>query len=446
MAAQEKAKQSQAKPPPPPAAPAPKEDILSQFDAPNTAPPPPAFDAAVLPPQPATVAPPSFSVVEQQQNFPAPPAIEPLAAPSAPTFDLLDMGGGGNNTAQQVTPMAPPPPPPQQSSSNNDTMGIDEDVLAALDPAERAALIDEQRQILAQIEEAKKQDQASSAAARALAFDQRSNTAAAAAAGALETMPTRSSSSKKKAPPKYSSTTSSSAGATTTVDLGAGERAPLHGQEKTKQAIQDGTAVLCQCVNCQSWMQVTDNATLMFCPNCQVVSPVIIPEGNVDLEAAAQLSADQELAERLQREEYAKAEGPTRKVKKKAVVKQPKKDEGQSWYDWLVGNPDQAEVAVPARGSAELPSRVRNSNSKPSGGGLTAATTGEETGIISYSSREEDNYAGGPRVAESKSMFACVADSITMAATEMMGGENEDDHGVDTTSLLAMPQVSRQRD
>jgi hypothetical protein len=229
------------------------------------------------------------------------------------------------------------------------------------------------------------------------------------------------------------------------VDLGHGEKAPLHGQEKTKQAIKDGTAVLCQCVNCQSWMQVTDNATLMFCPVCQVVSPVVIPDGNVDMEAAAQMSADQELAERLQREEYAKAGDGPRRVKKKAV-EAPQKGEGQSWYDWLMGNPEKAEVAVPARGSAELPSRQRQ-------GGLTSATTGQEGGIISYSSYDEDDErrglvsGGGPRVAESKSMFACVADSISMAATEMMGGDDGTNvHGVDSSSLLAMPQVSRQRE
>jgi hypothetical protein len=318
-------------------------------------------------------------------------------------------------------------------------------------------LLEEQRQIMEQIENTKASNQASGAAARAMAFDQRSNTAVAQAVGNLD----RPSSSRAAAAPssaskKKKSSSSSSGGTPRTVNLGAGEDVPLHDQEKTKQAIKDGTAILCQCINCQNWMQVTDNATLMFCPVCQVVSPVERDGSspNVDMEAAAQMTADQKMAEQLQQEEYKKAEGTTTARAPKAAKPQVV-EEGMSWYDWMVGNPKVAPT--PTHGSSELPSRVAKAAAKPAatGSGLVAAHTGEEGGhgVINYSSSYDEGttrpIGSGARMAESKGMFACVADSITTAAqavTTLSEDPEGNVHGVDSSSLLAMPQVSRQKD
>jgi len=40
------------------------------------------------------------------------------------------------------------------------------------------------------------------------------------------------------------------------VKIGNNQTVALHGQERTKKAIKDGTAILVQCINCQNWMQV----------------------------------------------------------------------------------------------------------------------------------------------------------------------------------------------
>jgi hypothetical protein len=460
MAAQERTKQAQHKPEPPP--PSDDADLLMAFDAPND-PPPPAFDTSLLPPAaaapaPADIPPPAFDSVHdsatQQMFFPPPPPIDavappppsmssaPIFEPSAPSFeDLLD-GGHHNHQPNSLETMQAVPPPVAQPD-------IDEDVLAALDPAEREALLEEQRNIMEQIEKEKANNQASNAAARAMAFDLRSNTAVAQAAGAFERPSSRaaaaapSSASKKK-----KSSSSSSSGDPRTVNLGSGEDVPLHDQERTKQAIKDGTAILCQCINCQNWMQVTDNATLMFCPVCQVVSPVERDGSqSVDMEAAAQMTADQKFAEELQQEEYKKAEGgsATARAKTAAPKKKEVVEEGMSWYDWMLGNPKVAPT--PERGSSELPSRARPA-------GLVSAQTGEESGVISYSNSYDEQTrplagGGGARMAESKGMFACVTDSISTAA-QAAASLNEDPdgnvNGVDSSSLLAMPQVSRQRD
>ena len=86
------------------------------------------------------------------------------------------------------------------------------------------------------------------------------------------------------------------------VQIGNNQVVALHGQERTKKAIKEGTAILVQCINCQNWMQVTESATLMFCPVCQVVSPVVKQSEVLTKEEAIQLTMDRKLAEKLQAE------------------------------------------------------------------------------------------------------------------------------------------------
>ena len=86
------------------------------------------------------------------------------------------------------------------------------------------------------------------------------------------------------------------------VQIGSNQMVALHGQERTKKAIKEGTAILVQCINCQNWMQVTESATLMFCPVCQVVSPVVKQSEVLTKEEAIQLTMDRKLAEKLQAE------------------------------------------------------------------------------------------------------------------------------------------------
>jgi hypothetical protein len=468
MAAKERTQQAQKKAPPKQA----PVDLLSDFDAPSTEKdPPPSYGTNFLqPPLAATVAdipPPAFSHVEPQISFPPPPPIDAVMPPppmesayspsappaaSAPCFeDLLDTQQHHhqtqNHSLMDMQAVPPPAAPP--------SIGIDEDILAALDPAERDALLEEQRKIMEQIEKERSNNDASSATARAMAFDQRSSSAVAKVAGEYD----RPSVGRSVAPAARARATQSS-GAGPTVDLGAGEQVPLHGQDRTQQAIKEGTALIVQCINCSNWMQVTKDATLMFCPTCQVVSPVDSTgaASSADMEAAAQLAADAQLAEELQKEEYKKAEGGSTERPRTATTQRKQKIERgqqveQSWYDWFTGSTatttptKPAATVVPERGSAE----IRRSP------GLIAAQTGEERSTGQSRSYDEgegllgSGGGGGARVAESKGMFSCVADSISTAATSMtaynLGQDDEGNvHGVDSSSLLAMPEVSRQRE
>jgi hypothetical protein len=472
MAAKEKSQQAKVAPAPP----APAVDLLMDFDAPSTEKdPPPSYDTNFLAgvPPPAFDEPPAFDAVEsnvmnqiQHHNtmeflppppidsvMPTPPPLDNILPPppedpmmmmmpsapaaSAPSFeDLL----GGTTMQQPSSEFHPPPLPPPFEESQPAALDIDESILNALDPAEREAFLEEQRKIMEQIEKEKSGNRASGAAARAAAFDQRSSAAVAQVAAAYD------GSGRSRA--KKSSSSRRSTGGTT-VNLGEGNEVPLHGQEKTQKAIEDGTAIIVQCLSCSNWMQVTGEAEVMFCPICQTVCHVekAGAASAADMEAAAQLAADAELAEKLQKEEYARAGGgggSTRRRQARTPAPAPAAaTEGQSWYDWLVGAPAPAPAASSNARSAEIrPQR-----------GLVAATTGEEGGIGRSRSYDESQglIGGGARVAQQKSMFACVADSITDAANQMTAFTLSEDaegnvHGVDSSSLLAMPDVSRRRD
>merc|ERR1740117_1059717 len=211
-------------------------------------------------------------------------------------------------------------PPPMEASEQQQQqqpaeLDIDESILNALEPAEREAFLEEQRQILVQIEKEKSNNETSGAAARAMAFDQRSSNAVANVAASYEgggrTTSSSSNSSSRRSKPSTATSTSSSNSNSRMVDLGGGSgEVAVHGSEKTQQAIEDGTAVIVKCMSCDNWMQVAEAAELMFCPICQVVCPVEKKGAatTADMGAAAQLAADAELAEKLQKEEYAGAQ------------------------------------------------------------------------------------------------------------------------------------------
>ena len=461
MAAQERAKGAPA--PAPATAEPPAITESSSFDLMNApppvaaAPPPPAFDAQSLPPPPAasTTAPPAFDAFSlpppTTEAPPAPSAVvpngaslmwDPMApapppntsatmatpptddtwtpsAPSAPAYeDLLGFGD---------TQALPPPPPPAEETAG----GLDDETLQAIlamegmSMAEKQAMIAEQERIMAQIEESKKPPSQTNAAD---AFVQRSHAAAVQAIGGGSR---------------------SSGGATRTVDIGNGTEVALKGQEQTQKAIKDGTAVLAQCLSCENWMQVTSNATLMFCPTCQTVSPVLKESDDA---AAAQMKADMELAQRLQKEEYSAAE--RQEARQKAAAKKKtataSSSSSSSWWDYFgLGSGATAETGVaasPPPSFAQKPTaRGDVGVSRPPGSGriLEPVHTGEERPSYAASTGMDS----GAVVAQRQSLFACVGDSITSAATQITNALATDEegnvHGVDSSGLLALPQVGR---
>jgi hypothetical protein len=469
--------------------------------------PPPALNAAVhvhglappsmfsvpVAPVTAAVAPPSMSMWDP--HAPSAPAMEDLFEDTAvtapnqmqtndPTPPSMDDWGN-----LQVIAMAPPAPTANANTNTNNTTNNNNNNTTSneMDPAmveailgieglsnqEKRELLDEQKRIMASIESEKVAATNSTATDRANAFEQRSFSAAVQSVGSATTTTTTT---RARVP-----TAAASDGTNTrTVNLGDGQEVALHGQERTRQAIAEGTAILVQCTCCSNWMQVTETATLMFCPVCQVVSPVVQETGRG--EEAAQLKSDQEMAEQLQKEEYKAAGREERKAAK--AVRAVQEEQSQSWMEYF-GMSTSTTSSAAVRPSSQPPAfaipaeRPRERGelgvSRPPGAGprtgkpgLSVAHTGEERGqsqTITFSNSYDEhdgllmNSSGGTRklpaarVAGQQPLFNCVADSITSAASQAMTaihthtlGQDEEGnvHGVDSSGLLAVTNVGRE--
>ncbi|CAJ1951230.1 unnamed protein product [Cylindrotheca closterium] len=361
-----------------------------------------------------------------EATAPTPPAAASAATPAAgdlSTFESLmastttpqpNSSPTTTTTATTTPEPAAVPAPPQ----------IDEDLLASLPPEEREALLAEQRQIWEEIERKKAAapKPLTGAAAKAAAFNQRS---AASVANVVDT-PAFARPPAPKTPPR----SNVSAGSSNTVNLGDGD-VPLHGSGQTDKAIKDGTALVVQCMSCNNWMQVTGEANLMLCPVCGVVCPVEKTGATADMTTAAQVAADQQLAEELQKEEYKQVSNyrDRRRTENAAAGGAPG---GQSWMDWIAGTPT-AAPGTAAGATARSP--TNNAAASP-------RSPNERQGLIAGNSGNGGNGNGGARVAQQpQSLFACVADSITTAAEQMTGIQLSEDkegnvHGVDSSSLL----------
>ncbi len=488
----------------PPSIPPPQ--FMNDYDLkPPSMSPPPQYMApptATMPPPP-----PSFEIFEQQQKSalppPPPPAFDTIEndllgfptaqAPSAPPTEesLLDNFNG-------MTPMAPPPPtyPTEQMNDSDEVFDFDIDG-NALSPEEKRKLMEEQRAIMEQIQKQASENKASEAAVRANTFESRmmgsqtfpapipaptiaprittttspeiDGVTTAIDVGSIDpteieeqrrileeiqkqVRKTQGNTVGDYQSPDVSSSTRPAA--PSTVDIGDGKQVALHGQEKTKEAIKDGTAILVQCVNCDNWMQVTAAATLMFCPICSVVSPVIKQDGFQTTEEIRQMEEDRKLAEMLQNEENAAVSDypGNRRLEASRTSKSIKPPEETSWWDSLMvsmgvsANPEEDQ-----KHSGEISVSRPPGSMTPSQRMLHGAKTGhdyEREGLLGSGGSNPR----AARVAESKPLFSCVVDSVSQAASaaaagvsSMAYGDDEEVHGVDTTSFLAVPNIGDDR-
>ena len=112
--------------------------------------------------------------------------------------------------------------------------------------------------------------------------------------------------------------------------------------------------------------------------------------------------------------------------------------------DWLKGTP----APFPATRSAQTSSQSSTSRSG-GGGGLVSAVADESVGLMSAVGGGGGGESGARVAAPQKNMFSCVADSMGSAVHQMYQFQADDEgnvHGVDSQGLLAMPDVSRQRE
>jgi hypothetical protein len=274
------------------------------------------------------------------------------------------------------------------------------------------------------------------------------------------------------------------------VKIGDNQTVALHGQERTKKAIKEGTALLVQCINCQNWMQVTATATLMFCPVCQVVCPVVRQSEVLTKEQAIQLTMDRKLAEKLQAEAYASDDkkkpqesgyfarlfgtGESAAASTTAAAASNTSTGSQSLWDKIssivsYGVEEEPRprgelgVTRPPGASATTSSSISTYPGQRRSTTLTPATvTGsheEETrGLLASSpfnpaydnlhpvvvDGNEANLPAG-RIAEQRPLLSCVYDSVSSAASAVFSSEEPVDeegnvYGVDSRSLLAVTE------
>jgi hypothetical protein len=453
------------------------------------APPPPAFD---------TIAPQIFAA-QQSSSSNVAPSVTLMNASDA---DLL---GGDFGSIQ---PMAPPISAPsfeqvvqqqQQQQQQLDWSGsianhttvqdnledvydfeLDENGMK-LSPEEKRKLIEEQRAIMERIEREARNNKASEAAIKADAFAARmagSNTSTAVTSPqemstTIEGFSASEIEEQKRILEQIQSEakgahqraqTGDQNGNVGSINIGGGHNVQLHGQEKTQEAIKKGTAQLVLCLNCNNWMQVAETATLMFCPICSVVSPVVQQDQVLSKDELLQMEQDRKLAESLQAEERAAARGDGSSSEypgnRRAATSRASATAGnseKSWWDTI------SEALVGVGVSADAPGTEtanRSSTYNPPGSTfsnqrtLHSAITGEEGGDERLGLLSNEGGGDGrpaARVAASQPLFSCVVDSISStanAASNYIMGEDDDEdevHGVDASSFLAVPNAGREK-
>lgn len=158
--------------------------------------------------------------------------------------------------------------------------------------------------------------------------------------------------------------------------------------------------------------------------------------GGADADADEQVLTDEQLAEQLQKEEYERANNATRASQAQRRQQRAAAEAAQdsSWWG-----------TVSSIFTAQAPGQEAPPASSPS-------TRGAGGGAPPSSSGAAPGGAGAARVAEKQPLFSCVVDSVAGAAntlgTALTAQTLDEDregnvHGVDSSSLLAVPQVSR---
>jgi len=404
------------------------------------------------------VPPPPFDGIEelqkskQEETFPPPfesvhaDILQFTCAPSAPPVEdscsvILDHA----DHLDGVTPIMLSPSCFDKDKQEKETDLFASFQLEGLSEEDKIKMMEEQRKIMEEIKQHTVENTTSVVAARANAFDLRSNVNAAAAAST-----SNGSAAQVTCGVSLDEHSTFQSSEERTVNIGSGQQVALYGEGRTRDAMKDGTAILVECPNCQSWMQVAATATLMYCPLCSTVSPVTEQGEIMSKEELTQIENDRKLAERLQNVESTQGE-PSEESQQYQITNS--EENNKSWWDSI------SETFLPSSVSSEQTEKnyAAVSVSQPPGYSLQEVNTGlgmtaektvdssihEQERLLGHSNRSTETF----RVAERKPLFSCVVDGISNTANVLgttLGSNADEDnnnvHGIDTTSLLAVPE------
>jgi hypothetical protein len=174
-------------------------------------------------------------------------------------------------------PVPPPPsfaefeeqlqrkPPPETKIETDTSFDFDVDGIP-LSQEERQQMLEEQHRLYENIMKEKAANDIAIARASADAFDSRSPAAASRAEVRNEQMDSmgRDVDPRAAGGPKTEGEQTDINEPKRYVQIGGNQTVALHGQERTKKAIKEGTALLVQCINCQNWMQVSEDVLVFL--------------------------------------------------------------------------------------------------------------------------------------------------------------------------------------
>uniref|UniRef100_A0A7S3Q3S0 Uncharacterized protein n=1 Tax=Chaetoceros debilis TaxID=122233 RepID=A0A7S3Q3S0_9STRA len=408
------------------------------------APPPPA-PTMMAPPSmampmapPTQAAPPAFDSISLD-IFEAPTASAPPSAPSAPPVEavaqpsadfLSDFGG--------IMPVAPPPM--QQEENVDDVCDYDFDG-NQLSHVEKARMIEEQRAIMEQIAKEASNEKTSMAAIKADAFANRMAGNGPVAAGvdgfsASDVEEQRRIMEQIEAAAKQKSEEEPSV-ATSSVDISSRMTCNI-----SAVAGVDGFSAS----EVEEQRRIMDRIESAAKPK----SPNLV----ISKEEILQMEEDRKLAEALQAEDYGAAgddgasEYPANRSRQRtaAAGAAAAGSAEKSWWDSISDTLDSYVNGEPEIDESKRSAEIGENRGTYSPTRLHSVTTGEEgderVGLM-------EGGGGGDypaaRVAQGKPLFSCVVDSISNTANMMLGEQDEEVHGVDTTSFLTTPNVGRNR-
>lgn len=193
---------------------------------------------------------------QQQQQEQLPHPISPFPPPI-------------QQPLQEFRYPAPLMPEPSAQIETDIELDIDESVLSALGPCERGAFLEEQRKLLEGIERENSIRQASSAMAWAMAVEDNLQGAAAAAAHAsgdpgLEAQLQADAALAERLQNMEE---------VRMIHFGKG-KLKVRRSEETEKAIKEGKSTIVECTSCRNKVHVPETAGAMYCPFCNVVSPI----------------------------------------------------------------------------------------------------------------------------------------------------------------------------
>lgn len=324
--------------------------------------------------------------------------------------------------------MAPPPSYPAEQVDETDAFDFDMDG-NALSPESKRKMMEEQRAIMEQIKKQAMENKASEAAVRANAFETRMMGQGAPVSAPAPTVAPREMS-----------------GDVDVAGFGASEieeqRAILEQIEREAKKNRGGS-------NYESPDLALTRAQEDAVPNMH--------DGFHTTEEIKQIDEDRKLAEMLQNEENAAvSDYPANRGRAGASSSRSANAAAPAESSWWGSLMDSMGVSTGDDGVGEKRS-AEIDISRPPGSSSRRALHGVTTGAEQDYEREGLLSSGGSsapaaaHVAQSKPLFSCVVDSVSHAANyaaaglPSMGEDDEEVHGVDTTSFLAVPKVGDDR-